>query len=89
MIIYENNCLFIDLEEEQEKDSMDILKDSMDIPVWAVQDTISNPTACQRPHSAQLDPLSFIVSFFFSPYNFLLYTWKIFLGNYFAKNADF
>lgn len=62
MIIYENNCLFINLEEEQEKDSMDIPKDSMDLPVWAVQDTISNPTACQRPHSAQLDPLSFIVS---------------------------
>lgn len=62
MIIYENNCLFINLEEEQEKDSMDIPKDSMDLPVWAVQDTISNPTACQKPHSAQLDPLSFIVS---------------------------
>lgn len=80
MIIYENNCLFIGLEEEQEKDSTDI-------PVWAMQDMGSNPPACQRPHSVQLDPLSFFLSP--APYKLLLYTWKIFIGNYFAKKYLF
>lgn len=53
MITCENNYFFIGLEEEQEKGSIDLR-------VCAVQDSGSNHPACQRPYSAQLDPLSFI-----------------------------
>lgn len=69
----ENNCLFTDLEEEQEKDSRDK-------PVWAVQGTGSNAPAYES--LAQLDQFS-LYSFFH--YNFTFYTRKIFLANYFGK----
>lgn len=49
----------------------------MDLPVWVPKTRVQKSPACERPHSSQLDPLSFIESFFPS-YSFLIHTWKVY-----------